>query len=241
MPSLNAMIRRSLTLAASVASRFAGVQIDEAHGSELELDELERFRYRIYIEELGKSLPGADHARHRLGDADDASAFHFIAHSDGGDVVGCVRLHMAPDIPANCIAQLGLARFAAAHDRAFGYVSKLMIQRDLRGLGIAQELMRHMVRFGHSAPFFGETAFFHCHPRLVPTYERVGFRRFGRIFRDPHVGRQVPMHIVGGDVAHFERCRSSLLRTAREFRIDDVRKARLFALIPRATEDLESV
>jgi predicted GNAT family N-acyltransferase len=241
MLDLNAMLRGGLAIVAGVSNRFAGMRIEHASGSDFALDELERFRYRIYIEELGKSLPTADRARRRLGDPDDASAFHFIARAGNGDIVGCVRLHMAPDLPEDCIGRLGIARFAAEHDRAFGYVSKLMVQRDLRGLGIAQDLMLHMVRFGHSAPFFGEIAFFHCHPRLVPTYERVGFRRFGRPFLDTHVGRQVPMHIVGGDVEHFERCRSSLASTAREFRIDEKRKARLSALIPALAEDLENV
>jgi predicted GNAT family N-acyltransferase len=219
-----------------VGNRLAGVRVEYSHGLNGNAELLERFRYRIYVEELGKPLPTADHANKRLPDPDDATGHHFMAFADER-MVGCVRLHMAPQVPDYCLAMLGLQRFAALCDRSFGYVSKLMIARDRRGAGIGYELMRRMIAFGHSAPYFGEIAFFHTNPRLVPLYERIGFRRFGKTFSAPFVGRQVPMQIIGGDVGHFQRCASPLLATAKRYPIDSERLRGLLSRIPSANLD----
>lgn len=193
--------------------------------------ELERFRYQIYIKEQRKPLPWADHARERLPDPFDGSGHHFTYHC-GTDLLGCSRLHVHEEVPLEALHRLNLAGFAARYDGQFGYVSKLMVARTRRGVGVPYELMKAMVEVGSSDPWRIEIAFFNCHPKLVPLYERTGFRRFGATFEDPHVGAQVPMHIICGDVDHFRHCGSVLTATASRFRIHPERKRALLALIP---------
>lgn len=204
------------------------VRIDE-----VDTTELERFRYAIYIEELGKPLASADHKTRRLPDPADPSAFHFTFHGHSGEIVGCVRLHLHPRLPQGVVQQLGLADFERQHDRPFGYVSKLMVAKGFRGGAVSVALMKAMVEFGHGAPNHGEVAFFHCHPKLVRLYEKFGFRRFGAAFEDAQSGStQVPMFIMGGDTAHFRACASPMALTAERFNIPPARKAQLLRLIP---------
>lgn len=204
-----------------------------AYGAGAHLEAIERFRYGIYVQEMGKRLPYAQHDQLRLPDPYDDTAHHLFALDRRGNLVGCVRLHMAPTLPGEFLDAMKLGAFAKAYDRPFGYVSKLMVRRSSRGLGVALGLMKAMVRLGHTDPFRGEVAFFHCRQRLVSLYERMGLRTFGEPFDDPYVGLQVPMFILGGDVEHFTLCRSPLLSVARRFPLAFERKAKLLAALPR--------
>ena len=59
--------------------------------TDAELVEIERFRYSIYIDEMHKPLPWANHVERRLPDADDHDALHTYIREDA-DVVACARL-----------------------------------------------------------------------------------------------------------------------------------------------------
>ncbi len=190
-------------------------------------DELAAFRYRIYIEELRKPLAYADHKRKRLHVPFDDSAFHLIAKSLSGSIVGCVRLHMLETTQMQYLEPLKIDGRLADYPLPFGYISKLMVERSMRGQGCAVALMEAMVTLGHTAPHLGEIGVFHCHPKLVPLYSRMGFRCFGTVFRDAEVGLQQPMIIIGGDVEHFNAVRSPMRSISKRFalhpaRLDDL-------------------
>lgn len=195
------------------------------------LPDIEGFRYQVYVAEQGKPLPQANHRDHRLPDEHDATAWHFVSSDQDGHIQACGRLHLGADIPTGQMLAMGLGHLDASRDASIGYVSKLMVDPEQRGSGLVMTLMRRMVEFGHSDPHGGEMAFFHCHPRLVELYERAGGRRFGRTFRDPHVGEQVPMFIMGGDIDHFTACRSPMRRIARSFAVPSYRKHQLLSLL----------
>jgi predicted GNAT family N-acyltransferase len=210
------------TTAMNVLSKLAGQQIRLAAARgrlAAEFHELrpalERFRYDVYIVELKKALPQADHLSCRLPDVDDDSAYHFVATTKQDEVLGCVRLHISPEVPESARRNLRLDFFLAGYDEPYGYVSKLMVQRTLRGKSVALQMMEAMVEFSRTGFMNAEVCFFHCSPRLVGLYESYGFRRFGLPFADPHVGLQVAMYFIPGDVEYFERIGSPLLRVAR--------------------------
>jgi predicted GNAT family N-acyltransferase len=176
--------------------------------TEEELLALQRLRYRIYVGEQKKDAPGADHPRQLLASQDEETGHHFLLGDRPLEPVGCVTLHLGRHIPREARRWLGIERFLEADGYRGGYVSKLMLDRSMRGHGAAIPLLLAMMAFGHRAG--GDYAVFHCNPRLVPLYEHLGFERFGRPFVEPHVGPQVPMVNLFCDAAHFRRAAAAL-------------------------------
>jgi predicted GNAT family N-acyltransferase len=189
--------------------------------TEAQMEKMFALRYRIYIQELKKNLPSADHEGKRLPDPFDAGAAHFVVNRMGGQLVGCVRLHLGTNIPMEMLEAMQIADFVVRDNHRCGYVSKLMVERSLRGKGASVLMMMRMIEYGAAAG--GQYALFHCNPKLVRLYERFGFRRFGQSFELPYVGTQVSMINLFGDTEHFEKVGSPLANFVRRFRLPDDR------------------
>lgn len=174
------------------------------------IEEIERFRYSIYVAEQHKPLPAADHRTKRLPDADDHSAFHFCVRNSAKELVGYARMHYAEAIPSVEIAQLGLGDLIQHSPKSLGFLSKVMVDQSLRGRTKAVRLIMTVIQYGCERFGEAEGAVGHCSSELVPLYTRMGFRPFGSSFIDPHVGHQTPMVAIFRDLAHFEQCRSPI-------------------------------
>jgi N-acyl-L-homoserine lactone synthetase len=188
--------------------------------STAELEKIYALRYKIYIEELKKPLPWADHSRKYLRDQYDRDATHFLVSRFGGKAVGCARLHVGTAIPRYFIDSMQIGHIVARDGDNCGYVSKLMVDRSLRGKGAALLMMMQMIEYGATR---GEYAVFHCNPKLCRLYERYGFRRFGRPFEMEHVGKQVSMVNIFADADHFAKVGSPLTEFVRKYRASEER------------------
>jgi predicted GNAT family N-acyltransferase len=186
-----------------------------------EMEKVYRLRYRIYIEELKKNLPWADHAQKRLPDPHDSGAVHFAVSRLGGQPVGCVRLHLGTSIPKDLLQAMRIDSLVERDGHRCGYVSKLMVNRSLRGKGASLLMMMRMIE--HGAAVGGQYALFHCNPKLCRLYERYGFRRFGKPFEMADVGTQVCMVNLFGDADHFAWVQSPLADFVRRFRLPEDR------------------
>lgn len=175
-----------------------------------DLEEIERFRYSIYVAEQHKPLPAADHRALRLPDIDDSAAMHFCVRDDARSLVGYARMHYAQSIPAATVSRLGLGDLLGQSPQSLGFISKLMVDKSLRGRTNAVRLIMSMIQYGCDRFPEAEGAVFHCSSELVPLYMRMGFRPFGRPFVDPHVGLQTPMVAIFRDLEHFEECGSPI-------------------------------
>ena len=60
--------------------------------TEAEREAIYRFRYDIYVEEMGRYQATADHDRRRLFEPEDINGNHVFAVDDRGDVVGVARV-----------------------------------------------------------------------------------------------------------------------------------------------------
>lgn len=196
----------------SVSSHKTKDAIEIVVGRTGDLNEIERFRYSIYIAEQQKPLPTADHKQGRLPDADDQTALHFCIRNFSGRLVGYARMHYSMGIPAHTVERLELKDILARMPHSLGFISKLMVDQSLRSRTNAVRLIMGMIQYGCTNYKEAEGAVFHCVPELVPLYIRMGFRPFGRPFLDAHVGIQTPMVAIFRDLEHFEKCGSPIAK-----------------------------
>lgn len=179
-----------------------------------EREDVYRFRYRVYVEELGLSPPGADATRRTLNDPLDDVAVSFFL-KDGGEIVGSLRvvtLDEVPD-PSALVHKFGLEPAIEAFGMsAIGTTSRFMLDPRLRHGTAVFRLME--------AAFEGfpgkdvRLNYGDCSPHMVPLYEHLGYRRYTRAYNDTAYGFKVPILMLVRDRVRFERVRSPLGRLA---------------------------
>ena len=180
-----------------------------------EKERIYAFRYRIYVEEMGKEgLSYADDSRKELRDDLDESALLFYAE-DGGDVVATLRMHMdpTPEVLAYYGKTYELDRFADWSGAALSFSSRLMLAQRMRGTLTLYHLLS--AAYEEDLRRGVEFDFCNCAPSLISLYEHLGYRRFTDNFVDPDVGYRVPMVLLLRDMGHLTSARSPFLRRLR--------------------------
>ncbi|MFN7591590.1 MAG: N-acyl amino acid synthase FeeM domain-containing protein [Planctomycetota bacterium] len=163
------------------------LQVRVAH-TPVELEAIYRFRYDVYVREMGKPLSTADHANGLLTDGFDAGAIQYFV-GDDTQVIGAMRLH-AGNLPAAVVERLDAARFGLPVSK-LGFVSKAMVSRDRRGS--MSFLAMAKTAYETAAARGVELGLIHCRRDLVPLYERIGYRAYGPAWVDAEVGPQAAM------------------------------------------------
>src|SRR5262249_14862632 len=101
-----------------------------------------RFRYLVYVEEMGRYQGSADHSGRRLVEAEDADSWSFYAR-DGDEVVGTARLSWGgKGFSDRQIEEYSLGPFLdeLPHEQlAVG--ERVMVTPRLRGTGLVDELL----------------------------------------------------------------------------------------------------
>lgn len=187
---------------------------------EAERAEVYRFRYDVYVREMGKvDLDEADHARRWIRDPLDDHATLYVARpqaADGsrGPIIGTLRtVHGAAAVPPAYRALDGFARFAAFGPEAVSFTGRLMVAPGERGGKAMPALVNRAYAAGLDSPV--QFDFCTCTPGLVDLYEHLGYRRFTGNVADPVLGYMVPLVLVLRDGDHLRTIRSPLWRTLR--------------------------
>src|SRR5436309_2084500 len=110
--------------------------------SAAEKEAVYRFRYSVYVEEMGRYQASADHAGRRLVEPEDDDGFVFYAR-DGDDVVGTARLSWGGHgFSERQIDEYSLAPFLdeLPHD-VIAVGERVMVTPKLRGTGLVDQLM----------------------------------------------------------------------------------------------------
>lgn len=179
-----------------------------------ELAAIYRFRYAIYIEEMGKPMPGADHASRTLRDELDYRSTQLYAQ-DNGEIIGVVRVTWGADgLPENYLNWYGLEQFACFPKEEMSFNGRLMVSEKFRNSGVALALARQTYRLGRERGVAFN--FLHTTPPLIPLFERFGHRRYAPQFIDPDLGPRTPMVLVLEDINHLENCKSPFASLARK-------------------------
>ncbi len=171
-----------------------------------------RFRYQVYVEEMGRYQDVANH-HDRLFEEPVDSRSRIYCTLDGDDkVVGTGRLTRggAVPLPARMVAQFALAPFLEqlpAEQIAVG--ERGMIAAHLRGTDLLLRSLRHT-----AAQYRREgilLVFGACEPHLLSVYLKLGYRSYAeRNINSPESGYLIPIVLVPGDAAHFRAVGSPL-------------------------------
>jgi hypothetical protein len=182
--------------------------------SEAEREAVYRFRYHVYVEEMGLSPPEADRARKRLADPLDEVAFSY-ALIEGGDVVGALRVVVMTDVrdKAPLVEKFRMEpALDAFPESAVWTTSRFMLDPKRRHGTAIFRLME--AAWTDSVARGARLNYGDCSPHMVPFYEHLGYRRYTRAYNDTAYGFKVPILMLVRDRQRFERVRSPLSRLA---------------------------
>jgi N-acyl-L-homoserine lactone synthetase len=183
--------------------------------SEEEREGIYRFRYRIYVEELGLSPLEADHEAKRLADAHDPVGLSYGLMEDGGNVVGSLRCICMADVPdlASFVTKFAMEPAIRAFGvAALATTSRFMLDPKLRQGLSALRLMRVVYEDARARGVrlnYGD-----CSPHMLPFYEGMGYRRYVAPYNDTAYGFKLPILMLVGDRRHFATVGSPLARLA---------------------------
>jgi hypothetical protein len=169
--------------------------------SEFDREALFRFRYSVYVEEMGRYRGVADHAARRLVEPEDAHSVLYGARQDG-TIVGTARTTFGSDgFSARQLEQYQLGPFLAEVPAPLAAVAeRLMVASRLRGSAVNLKL-RELTH--EDLPAAGVRLLFgHCEPHLLSLYLASGWRTYSeRNVSSAEAGYLIPLVFVVGDLA----------------------------------------
>jgi predicted GNAT family N-acyltransferase len=201
-----------------------------------ERERIYRFRYAVYVEEMGKPAERDAREKRRLCDGLDAWGTHLYLGADD-EVKGCLRVARGDDGPwAPWYEEAyAISKFTQAWSpEALSFSGRLMVEKRQRGLATATALTLAAYRIGREWEV--SFNFIHTAEKLVPFFEHLGFRRYKDGFQDGSVGWRIPMVLLIRDHEHLRRVGSPFSRLAVRYPSDLTPTEWLEQTFPEARE-----
>lgn len=197
-----------------------------------EKEAIYKFRYQVYIEEMGKPLDSADHVNGKIYDPTDDWSVLIYAKINS-IIIGTSRLTIAKatDFPVPLQKIFSMDTFENLYPHArLSLATKLAIKAEYRGSQVlylisskAYEVWRELnVQY----------TFGGCNPYLIPLYEQLGFQRFAANFTDPGYGMLTPLVLIIEGISHFRAVRSPFYRIARRWTNDPMPSTKFLDAFP---------
>jgi hypothetical protein len=161
--------------------------------SQAERDAVYRFRYAVYVEEMGRYRSTADHAARTLREPEDDHSLVFHA-LHRGEVVGTGRFTWGPEgFSERQIEQYELAPFIDELPlEMLGVGERFMIDPRFRGTDLQPRMLEAMRAEGYRLPV--ELTFGACEPHLLSLYISQGQRPYAdRNINSEEAGYLVPL------------------------------------------------
>lgn len=207
----------------------SGIHIATAE-TQAEREAVYRFRYSIYVEEMGKYRSVADHKRRMFFEPEDAQSRITYATEDG-EVVATARGTWGGDapLPQRMIEQYQLAPFLEELPQsAISVGERGMVAPHLRGSDLFLRLIGYSLKFANEKRI--QVCFGDCEPHLLNLYVGLGQRTYStKNVNSAEGGYLIPILFVPEDVDYLRRIRSPLLEYVRDFGAD----ARIPACVER--------
>lgn len=171
-----------------------------------------RFRYDVYVEEMGRYRDRADHARRMLHEPEDETGRIGYA-SENGEVVATVRLSWPGHGPLSerQVRQYRLQPFLdQLPAEALAVGERGMIAPRLRGSDLLLDMMRRGLAFSHEHRI--QLTFGACEPHLLNLYLDLGHRTYSdENINSAEAGYLIPLVMVLEDYDYFVKLDSPLL------------------------------
>ncbi len=170
-----------------------------------ELEAIYRFRYTVYVEELGREIGGADHDNRWVRDSEDDKPWsHHFYVGGTNEITGTIRLRVwePGQVPRKEFETLSLDLLPSIERYRIAELGRFMIHPARRGSLILPSMARASYEFlaGQAEV---DLCFCYCRPGLVKYYRRLGTRPYtGRMVEAPE-GLEVPLMSVLSDRAYY--------------------------------------
>ena len=182
-----------------------------------------RFRYDVYVNEMGRYRSVADHENRLLVEPEDEYSWIFYAAQDG-EIVGTSRLTWGGDGPFSPrqIEQYQLAPFLAElNPDAMAVAERAMLAPQMRGSDLSKEMGRQSQGFVSDKRI--QLIFGACEPHLLSLYLGRGARTYSRQnINSPEAGYLIPIVTVVEDIEYLRRVGSPAAEFVKDFG-DDAR------------------
>ncbi len=184
-----------------------------------DLHDIQRFKYDVYVAEMGRYGSIADHDNRLLIEPDDATSHIFQARA-AGRLVGTMRLTWGGTegaLTQRHIEQYDLEGFLGAVGPACIVIGeRFMIDPALRGSDVLFAMFCTYMGFVNQRRI--QLVFGDCEPHLLNTYLSLGFRTYTRNnVNSPETGYLVPLVIVAEDCDHMKKIGSPLASVLTDF------------------------
>ena len=178
-------------------------------------DAVFRFRYRVFVEELGRDMPGTDHDnKMMIGDLDQSGLLVALRYDD--DIVATVRMnrgHPKGIWPAMMADNYKITPFMDAFPlNELTFTSRLLIHPKFAGTKAMAVLLAAIYKLGRQQG--SQFDFTSCEPYMVKAFERLGYRRYTGNFVDASAGYQIPLVLLMKDIDYLREIGSPLARLA---------------------------
>jgi hypothetical protein len=199
-----------------------------------DLRAIQRFKYEVYVEEMGRYAGVADHQRRLLIEPDDDSSHNFLI-TVHGELSATMRLTWGGDnaLTERHIDQYDLSGFldhVALDQIVIG--ERFMIAPVHRGGNLLMDMFTAYVEFVNDRRI--QLIFGDCEPHLLNTYQALGFRTYtDRNVNSSETGYLIPLVIVAEDVEYMQRIKSPLAAISKDFGEEARVPANIDALLAR--------
>jgi hypothetical protein len=183
-----------------------------------EKEAIYRFRYEIYVAEMGRYAEAADHDHKTFHEPEDATARIFYAAQDG-EVVATSRFSWGGDAPftKHLVEHYMLEPFLTELPlEAMAVGERGMVKPDMRGSSLFRELGRFSSAFVQEERI--QLIFGACEPHLLSLYVGQGMRTFSKQnINSAEAGYLVPIVSVVEDIEYLRRIGASAAETAKDW------------------------
>ena len=196
----------------TTSSRYTIRQVE----TEEEREAVYRFRYKVYIEEMGRPQKYADHTNRRICEPLDDKAIIIAAFDSNQNIIGTVRKNFASDGDLGFYQEwYGMAEYAGnSHPKYTSITTKMMISPEYRNtyLIARMSIYIYVKTFEREALF----DFIDCNHHLEKFFTGLGYYRYRDEIYHHEYGQVIPMVGSVRDLSHLKNIKSPLAKHCEE-------------------------
>ena len=169
-----------------------------------------RFSYDVYVKDLGKHFPDADHLNGYLTDSFDSDASYITEVKDNCLIGTCRinRIHTTHHQYSKLQQRYQISDFFIQSDNVF-FISRLLIKKKYRSTNTLLRLLKNI--FYKVKKHNDFIIVIDCSPALVPMYLKLGFKTYKENFIDEVLGEKTPLYFSYEDKNHLRKINSPVL------------------------------